>query len=399
MAGWSENTWGELAWNHVAVDVSLSGSEATTATGTVGVSGACNLTLTGVDATVNLGTSVATGGATTALTGSEATTSLGSVSTVCEANVALTGSEATASVGTVSNITDQVLSVSGVEAEALVDDEIGVKADAGIIESSGFEITASLGNEFAFADASIVINAEPPYELVGLVGDAVINASASATVTGVQATASLGNEGTATDNILSVTGVQGTTALGTATSAVFRTVPVTGVEATSAVGSVDTYVVMVARPEGLEATAELGGSVTQHPGTAWGQGTWGQGTWSGGEQIVSVTGLSARTSLGTVRSGVVTFAEVTGVQGTMYLGEELQVTNNIIVETGLQMTGSIGSVSASGSAVVLSDASFEMTISLSNVVVWGKLATDAPSTTWTNISADDPDVVWSEIAA
>ena len=63
----------------------------------------------------------------------------------------------------------------------------------------------------------------------------------------------------------------------------------------------------------------------------WGQGTWGAVGWGG--------------------IGNTSFA-VTGVAGTSAVGDEATTAGSLVIETGLQATGSIGTVNASSVHII-----------------------------------------------
>jgi hypothetical protein len=100
-------------------NVGLTGAESTTAAGTPTVSGAANVTITGVQATGAAGTPTVSLGASAALTGVEAISSAGTPTVTGAANVSLLGAEAAGSAGTVTTQIGGAIDVTLVGVESV----------------------------------------------------------------------------------------------------------------------------------------------------------------------------------------------------------------------------------------------------------------------------------------
>lgn len=122
--------------------------------------------------------------------------------------------------------------------------------------------------------------------------------------TGVEATATLGNESLVTNNILSLTGVSATGATGSVTVSGKSNLTLTGVSATGEIGIVITN----AFPTGVEAT--------------------------GGVGTVTVT-ANAEHSL-------------TGVQGTTFLGQESQIGAAMVYPVGVEAEALLNTINVWG---------------------------------------------------
>tara|TARA_R100000773_G_C4213448_1_gene112485 strand:- start:450 stop:1664 length:1215 start_codon:yes stop_codon:yes gene_type:complete len=145
---------------------------------------------------------------------------------------------------------------------------------------------------------------------------------------------------------------------------------VTGFEATTSLGDEGIFIQNVAEPTGVSATATLGFdpttdliipvtfSVTGVSATAgflsgWGSSAWDSGVWGGGVfadvgQIIVPTGQSAQTLVQSVTIiSSVTFS-VTGVQASGDVGDEDTVPQNKVSVTLPALTGSIGSSTLTG---------------------------------------------------
>jgi hypothetical protein len=145
----------------------------------------------------------------------------------------------------------------------------------------------------------------------------------------------------------------------------------TGLEATGAIGTVVASSVHVTTPTGISATASVGTVLPKIPIsfgvtgleatigflTGWGNDGWGAGVWGGGVfadvgQTLTMTGLEATgQSNNPTVSGTCTFS-VTGVAGTMAIGDALAGAGARVVETGLTGTVNIGDEAVTGTALV-----------------------------------------------
>lgn len=148
----------------------------------------------------------------------------------------------------------------------------------------------------------------------------------SFSVTGFEATASLGNEGIFIANVAEVTGVSATATLDfdpTTDLNIPVTFSVTGVSATT-------------------------GFLSGWGSSAWDSGVWGGGVFADVGQTLPMTGLEATgQSNNPTVTGTGTFT-VTGVQASGELGDEGTVPQNLVAVTQSAMTGSVGNTVETG---------------------------------------------------
>ena len=128
--------------------------------------------------------------------------------------------------------------------------------------------------------------------------------------------------------------------------------------------------------------------------TAWGSDTWGEDTWGGSTNpavdvllvlSVPVTGEAGTGSVGSVTVNGKAVVSPTGEAGTGIVGNEsiLLVTN--LPVTGVAGTTSVGSVSVSGNAPV-TVTGFGMVMSSGEELVWGEIVT-SQTPNWSEIKA------------
>ena len=145
---------------------------------------------------------------------------------------------------------------------------------------------------------------------------------------------------------------------------------VTGFEATTSLGNEEIFIANVAEPTGVSATTTLdfdpttdlvipvtfsvtGVSATAGFLSGWGSSAWDAGVWGGGVfadvgQILPMTGVEATgQSNNPTVTGTTSFA-VTGVQGSGELGDEGTVPQNLVAVTQSAMTGSVGNTVETG---------------------------------------------------
>ena len=145
---------------------------------------------------------------------------------------------------------------------------------------------------------------------------------------------------------------------------------VTGFEATTSLGNEEIFIANVAEPTGVSATTTLdfdpttdlvipvtfsvtGVSATAGFLSGWGSSAWDAGVWGGGVfadvgQVLPMTGVEATgQSNNPTVTGTTSFA-VTGVQGSGELGDEGTVPQNLVAVTQSAMTGSVGNTVETG---------------------------------------------------
>ena len=145
-----------------------------------------------------------------------------------------------------------------------------------------------------------------------------------------------GNSGWGVEYSVEPTGVSATVSLGTAEAAELQLVQPTGLEATASTNtlSISTSVEL----SGQQATVSLGDSIEFNE-TGWGRISWGIADWGeGADETVSVSGLEATASPGSITTGITVFLEMVGPNHSMTTSVgNLQVDGEIVVPlTGVQ---------------------------------------------------------------
>ena len=168
-------------------------------------------------------------------------------------------------------------------------------------------------------------------------------------VTGVAGTTAVGDEGTTAGSLVIETGLEATGAIGTVVASSVHVTTPTGISATASVGTVLPKIPISFGVTGLEATI---GFLTGWGNDGWGAGVWGGGVFADVGQTLTMTGLEATgQSNNPTVSGTCTFS-VTGVAGTMAIGDALAGAGARVVETGLTGTVNIGDEAVTGTALV-----------------------------------------------
>ena len=160
----------------------------------------------------------------------------------------------------------------------------------------------------------------------GSVGSVTVQEGVGVYVTGVQATATLGNIAVNADGAISALGNAATGEVGTVEIDAGAIVAVTGVVGTTALGSANVQGSVIVNTTGVAGTTALGTvSVTA-------------------DAIVTETGLQATSALGSVTVELTLDVLVTGVQGTTALGETTETADANVYAIGVQATGQVGTV-------------------------------------------------------
>ncbi len=168
-------------------------------------------------------------------------------------------------------------------------------------------------------------------------------------VTGVTGTTAVGDEGTTAGSLVIETGLEATGAIGTVVASSVHVITPTGISATASVGTVLPKIPISFGVTGLEATI---GFLTGWGNDGWSSGVWGGGVFADVGQTLPMTGLEATgQSNNPTVSGTCTFS-VTGVAGTMAIGDALAGAGARVVETGLTGTVNIGDEAVTGTALV-----------------------------------------------
>ena len=168
-------------------------------------------------------------------------------------------------------------------------------------------------------------------------------------VTGVAGTTAVGDEGTTAGSLVIETGLEATGAIGTVVASSVHVTTPTGISATASVGTVLPKIPISFGVTGLEATI---GFLTGWGNDGWGAGVWGGGVFADVGQTLTPTGFQAQGQLSAATiTGTCTFS-VTGVAGTMAIGDALAGAGARVVETGLTGTVNIGDEAVTGTALV-----------------------------------------------
>ena len=168
-------------------------------------------------------------------------------------------------------------------------------------------------------------------------------------VTGVAGTTAVGDEGTTAGSLVIETGLQATGSVGTVTASSIHIITPTGISATASVGTVLPKIPISFGVTGVSATI---GFLTGWGNDGWGAGVWGGGVFADVGQTLTMTGLEATGQSNNLTvSGTCTFS-VTGVAGTMAIGDALAGAGARVVETGLTGTVNIGDEAVTGTALV-----------------------------------------------
>jgi len=146
-----------------------------------------------------------------------------------------------------------------------------------------------------------------------------------------------GNSGWGVEYSVEPTGVSATVSLGTAEAADLQLIQPTGLEATASttnILSINTSVEL----SGQQATVSLGDSIEFNE-TGWGRISWGTADWGeGADETVSVSGLEATASPGSITTGITVFLEMVGSNHSMTTSVgNLQADGEIVTPlTGVQ---------------------------------------------------------------
>ena len=168
-------------------------------------------------------------------------------------------------------------------------------------------------------------------------------------VTGVAGTTAVGDEGTTAGSLVIETGLEATGAVGTVAASSIHIITPTGISTTASVGTVLPKIPISFGVTGLEATI---GFLSGWGSDAWGAHIWGGGVFADVGQTLTPTGFQAQGQLSAPTiTGTCAFS-VTGVAGTMAIGDALAGAGARVVETGLTGTVNIGDEAVSGTALV-----------------------------------------------
>tara|TARA_R110000751_G_scaffold90590_2_gene177680 strand:- start:510 stop:1733 length:1224 start_codon:yes stop_codon:yes gene_type:complete len=169
-------------------------------------------------------------------------------------------------------------------------------------------------------------------------------------VTGVAGTGEIGDEGVSATSVVVETGLQATVSVGTVSaSSIFIITPV-GVVGTTTVGNVLPKIPITFSVTGVSGTTEFL--------SGWGSSVWGGHIWGGGvfADVGQVLAVSTNVAQGLVQTptiiGDCNFS-VTGVAGTVSVGNEVVDAEMRFVATGMSATGAVGDEGVTGTSVVV----------------------------------------------
>jgi len=289
--GWGGDTWGENAWGDLSgAFANPTGIQATYSVGSVTITANANIDVTGIQLTAtNAG---ATGGTSVDLipTGQQLQTYIGEE--VVGIGVNVTGSQATTSAGQLT-VDPTYLIGAGWGRDTFGNLGWGVNYSVIPTNGTGIQLTASLGDETAITDVDVTVTAPDALQIT--------YANPSFSIQIDQDIFVIASEDQLDATAGSVADVTGT-----------ATVDVTGIELTSNIGQV------------------VGGT----------------------RQDVPVTGIEATMTLGDFTLVQSTNEPVTGQQLTGSLGNPEEIPGQIIGVSGIELTSSIGSVTVTGNALV-----------------------------------------------
>ena len=246
--GWGKKTWGAEAWGDLSdTSVNLSGLSLTSTIGNETHVIDHQVTLTGLQLTSTQGTSVGGTSVLVSVTGSLESMAVGSVSTPIGQQFSVSGSQLTSTLGT-ATIDETTLTGEGWGRGEWGEFAWG---DNFSVQVTGVQLTSSIGEETAFTDVTVSVTgqqltstfASPSFsiqidqdifilasedQLDALTTVSTVSGDAGVSVTGSQATMSVGNAVGGLKTPVDVTGIQATMTLGSITLIQSTNEPVTG---------------------------------------------------------------------------------------------------------------------------------------------------------------------------
>jgi hypothetical protein len=316
-ASLTSNSWGGLSWGNGAwgdqghIDVSVTGVSLTSTIGNETHVIDHQVTAVGQQLTSTQGSAIGGTSVVVSVTGNLESIGVGSVIQRTGQGFAVSGSQLTSSSGAVT-IDDTTLTGEGWGRDAWGSFAWG---DNFSIQVTGIQLTSSIGEETAFTDVTASVTGQQltasfshPSFSIQIDQDVFVLASEDQ----LDALTSSASFPVVTDVDVSVTGVQATMSVGNAVGGLKTPVDVTGIQATMTLGTIALEQTTIEPVTGQQLTMTLG----QHadiPG-----------------QIIGVGGQQLTSSIGSVTA-----------TGT-----------SVIEPTGIQMTASVGSVNVTAWAEV-----------------------------------------------
>ena len=353
--GWGRDTYGARAWGSPNQIVNPSGIEMTASAGSIDP--APDAMLTGIALTAALGNETAFTDLDISLTGFTLTNVLGNESAFTSVNVIPTGIAMTNSLGdetTAGEIN------TGWGRLTWNENAWGI---AGDLRVTGIAATAALGNESISIDVSPIPTG---IAMTASQGDESTEISFKAEPTGIAATANLGTADAGPDAML--TGIGGTASVGSVdaynlegwgryfygqfewgATGEWDIVPVTGIAMSANLGNETITGHANLTLTGIAMTAAEGDIDPSPDATVTGigfQAAIGVGTVTAGADVDTVTGIAMTANLGTAILDANTISSPTGIAITATLSEESVVGDATAQLTGIGLTMSINSVNA-----------------------------------------------------
>ena len=322
--GWGGDTWGENAWGDLSgAFANPTGIQATFSVGTITTTANANIDVTGIQLTATNAGAVGGTSVDQLVTGQQLQIFNGEE--VVGIGVPVTGSQATTSAGQ-TTIDPTYLIGAGWGRDTFGNLGWGVNYSVIPAEGTGIELTASLGDELAITDVEVTVTAPDALQIT--------YASPSFSIQIDQDIFVLASEDQLDAFVGTIADVTGT-----------ATVDVTGIELTSNIGQV------------------VGGT----------------------RQDVPVTGTEATMSLGTIALEQSTNEPATGQELTTSIGEAEEIPAQIVGVSGIQLTANIGSVIAFGEALV-EVTGIELTSSIGslNITSWQEVDLEV-NNVWTEV--------------
>ena len=303
-ANLTANSWGGLSWgsgpwsDQGQIDLSLTGQSLTSSIGSLqSVTGNADVSPSGIQLSSSQGTSAGGTSALVQVTGNLESLGVGQVTSGIGALT--TGSSMSSSIGQIS-IDGDLLTGEGWGRGEWGEFAWG---DNFSVQVTGQSLTSSIGDETAFTDGSIPATGSQASFTQGsfslqIDGDVIVLAAED------QLDFTIGSSSLSGDANVDVSGISMTSSQGTTVGGLKTPVDVTGIQGTFSQGNISLEQTTIEPVTGISATMSLG-SHAEIPG-----------------QIIGVSGLSI----------------------TSALGEEGPITADaIVIPTGIQLTGSVGS--------------------------------------------------------
>ena len=168
-------------------------------------------------------------------------------------------------------------------------------------------------------------------------------------VTGVAGTGQVGNEGVGGTSLVIETGLEATGSIGTVVASSVHVITPSSVVGTGAIGNVLPKIPITFSVTGVSATTQFL--------SGWGSDAFGNHIWGGGvfADVGQVIPASTNVAQGLIQTPTIlgnSSLSVTGVAGTVAVGNEVVDAQMRFVATGLAGTGSVGNTSEVGSNLV-----------------------------------------------